>query len=328
MTRDKSRESILEASRKFTEARILLTGVELDLFSLLSREPMTAEEVTSRLETDLRATTILMDVLAAQGYLIKQGGRYQTEPDAAQLLSRESDESIVSGIMHTSHLWTTWSQLTRIVQDGGPAKNTGIDREDYKNAFIGGMHIISSRTAPGIVKAVRPGKARALLDVGGGSGSYAIAFLRAVPGMNATIFDLPDVIPLARELLEKEGLADRVELVSGNYNEDELPPGNDLALLSAIIHQNSHEQNVALYKKVYDALDPGGRIVIRDYVLSADRTEPASGALFAVNMLVNTAGGNSYTIDEIRNGLTEAGFVRVKLLQEKEMSSLVEAFRL
>ncbi len=108
---------------------------------------------------------------------------------------------------------------------------------------------------------------------------------------------------------------------------DVMISGHDLAFLSAVIHQNSHEQNVELYRKVYKSLGSGGRIVIRDYVMSSDGTEPASGALFAVNMLVNTHGGDSYTIDEIREGLMEAGFVRVKLLQEKEMSSLVEAFK-
>ncbi len=327
MTTDLSRESILKTSRKFTEARILITGVELDLFTLLSEEPLSAEDITSKLKTDPRATTILLDVLAAQGYLIKEKGRYRTDPAVAPLLSADSDNSLVPGLMHTAHLWTTWTQLTRIVREGGPAENLEIERQDYMKAFIEAMHIGSARLAPDIVKAVRPGKAKALLDVGGGSGSYTIAFLQAVSGMRATIFDQPDVIPMARERIAGEGLLDRVELVSGDYHEDELPSGHDFAFLSAVIHQNSHEQNVELYRKVFDTLDPGGRIVIRDYVLNYDRTEPVSGALFAVNMLVNTDGGNSYTLEEIREGLSEAGFVRVKLLQEKEMSSLVEAYK-
>ncbi len=327
MTQDLSREAILKTSRKFTEARILLTGVELDLFTLLSEEPLSAEDITSRLETNLRATTILLDVLSAQGYLVKEKDCYRTEPAVAPLLSADSDNSLVPGLMHTAHLWTTWTQLTRIVREGGPAKNMEIERQDYMKAFIGAMHIGSARLAPEIVKAVRPGKAKALLDVGGGSGSYTITFLKTVSGMRATIFDLPDVIPMARDRISDERLLDRVDLVSGDYHKDELPSGHDLAFLSAIIHQNSHEQNVKLYRKVFEALDPGGRIIIRDYVLNSDRTEPASGALFAVNMLVNTDGGNSYTLDEIRGGLAEAGFIRVKLLQEKEMSSLVEAYK-
>ncbi len=327
MIQDLSRESILKTSREFTEARILLTGAELGLFSLLSEEPLTADDVVSRLKTDPRATTILLDVLSAQGYLVKEKGRYHTEPEVAPYLSADSDKSLLPGLMHSAHLWTTWTQLTRVVREGGPAKSLKPGREEYMKAFIGAMHIVSSRIAPEVVKAVRPGKARALLDVGGGSGSYTIAFLQAVSGMRATIFDLQDVIPLAQERITGEGFLDRVDLVSGDYHNDELPSGHDLAFLSAVIHQNSHEQNVELYRKVYKSLGSGGRIVIRDYVMSSDGTEPASGALFAVNMLVNTHGGNSYTIDEIREGLMEAGFVRVKLLQEKEMSSLVEAFK-
>ena len=132
---------------------------------------------------------------------------------------------------------------------------------------------------------------------------------------------------MARERLADEGLADRVDLAPGDYNGDNLPGGHDLALLSAIVHQNSHEQNVALYKNIYGALDPGGRIIVRDYAMSRDRTQPSSGALFAINMLVNTEGGNSYTFDEIQEGLEIAGFERVKLIQDSEMSSLVEAFK-
>jgi predicted O-methyltransferase YrrM len=252
---------------------------------------------------------------------------YSTNPALAALLTADSEESILPGLMHTAHLWKTWSQLTDVVLDGGPAKDHETDHDDHLKAFIGAMHVGALRYAPELIKAVDPGPAKKIIDVGGGSGTYTIGFLRAFPGMKATLFDLPDVIPMAEARLEEEGLLTRVTLVGGDYNEDDLPGGHDLALLSAIIHQNSHEQNVALYKKVFHALDRGGRIIVRDYVMSSDRTRPASGALFAINMLVNTEGGNSYTFEEIREGLKEAGFKMVKLLHESEMSSLVEGFK-
>jgi precorrin-6B methylase 2 len=189
------------------------------------------------------------------------------------------------------------------------------------------MHVRALRDARDLVKAVEPGAARNFLDVGGASGSYTIGFLKAVPMMRATLFDLPEVIPMARERINGEGLTERVALVAGDYNRDALPGGHDLALLSAVIHQNSREQNAALYKNVYNALAPGGRIIVRDYAMSSDRTRPASGALFAVNMLVNTRGGNSYTLEEITAGLGEAGFGKVNLLREQEVSSLVEGWK-
>lgn len=322
-----SAESIQHIARGFSRARILLTGVELDIFTLLAEDSLSAAEIVDRLNSDLRATTILLDALVAMELVVKEKYRYRTNPEVALLLSADPEESILPGLMHTAHLWKTWSQLTDVVLEGGPVKNWETDHDDHLKAFIGAMHVGALRNAPELVRTIDPGIARNLIDVGGGSGSYTIGFLKAVPGMKATLYDLPDVIPMARERISGEGLIDRVLLVAGDYNVDELPSGHDLAFLSAIIHQNSHQQNVALYKKIHNALDPGGRIIVKDYAMDNDRTRPASGALFAINMLVNTEGGNSYTFDEIQEGLKIAGFERVKLLQDSEMSSLVEAFK-
>lgn len=322
-----SAESIQQIARGYSRARVLLTGVELDIFTFLAEKPLSATQTVDSLKSDLRATTILLDALVAMELLVKEGNRYRTEPEIAPLLTADSDESILPSLMHTAHLWKTWSQLTDIVQDGGPASRPATDSDDRMKAFIGAMHVRALRDAPELVRAMNPGTAQNLLDVGGGSGSYTIGFLKAVPGMKATIFDLPEVIPLAQERISDEGLEERVTLAAGDYNKDDLPSGHDLALLSAIIHQNSHEQNVRLYRKIFSALVPGGRIVVRDYAMSSDRTKPASGAMFAINMLVNTLGGNSYTFEEIKSGLEESGFERVKLLQDSEMSSLVEGYK-
>jgi len=127
--------------------------------------------------------------------------------------------------------------------------------------------------------------------------------------MRATIFDRPLVINLARQKLAEEGLTDRVAMAEGDFYADVLPGGHDLALLSAIIHQNGPEQNVELYRKVFDALVPGGAIAIRDFVMSEDHTEPADGASFAINMLVNTPGGSTYSFRDISRDLEAAGFV-------------------
>jgi len=327
MKTDLSAERIQQTARGFSRSRILLTAVELDIFTLLAEEPLSTDDVREKLKSDLRATTILLDALVAMDLLAKKDGLYGTNPVVLSLLTADSEGSILPGLLHTAHLWKTWSQLTDVVLGGGPASRPDTGSDDRTKAFIGAMHMRALRDASELIIAVDPGVARNLIDVGGASGSYTIGFLKAVHGMRATLFDLPEVIPMALERISEEGLIDRVTLVGGDFNEDDLPGGHDLALLSAIIHQNSHEQNVALYKNVYGSLDTGGRIIVRDYAMSTDRTEPASGALFAINMLVNTVGGNSYTFEEIKGGLEKAGFVKVKLLQESEMSSLVEAFK-
>ena len=188
------------------------------------------------------------------------------------------------------------------------------------------MHVIASPLAPQIVAAVLPFSSRALLDVGGAMGTYTVAFLQAIPEMKATLFDQPDVIEIARPFLSRVGLLHRVQLVPGDFYQDEFPKGHDLAFVSAIIHQNSPEQNLHLFLKVFRSLDPGGRIIIRDHVMDPDRTRPKDGAIFAVNMFVATTSGNTYTFDEIKKGLVEAGFIDVRLLQAGEhMDGLVEA---
>jgi precorrin-6B methylase 2 len=322
-------DSILEAARGFMASRVLLSGAELDVFSLLARESMTAEQIASAKKADLRAMTILLDALSALGFLVKSQGRYQAEPSAGALLSAEAPDSILPMVLHMGAVWRNWSQITDIVlakAKAGMQKSGALADANIK-AFIGAMHVVASKMAPKVVAAIDPGPARNLIDVGGGSGSYTLAFLSAVPEMKATLFDLPQVIEMARERAQAAGLAQRVNLVPGDFYSDELPGGHDLALVSAIIHQNSPDQNKTLFSKIYRCLEADGRIVIRDHVMSPDRTRPLEGALFAVNMLAGTAGGNTYTFDEIEAGLAAAGFTRIRLIQTQAMFSLVEGFK-
>jgi len=308
-------------SRAFMESRVLLTGAELDLFTLTAAAPLRAEEIAGRIGADLRALTIVLDALAAMGLLVKREGAYQAEPSAARLLAADSPDSILPIIQHNIDLWERWGRLTDKV---AAREKPGWSMQ----AFIGAMHAIARPLAARIVKLVDPAGAERLLDVGGGSGSYTLAFLEAAPRMRATIFDRPEVIEMARERVGAAGLLGRVALVAGDFNEDPLPAGHDLAFVSAIIHQNSPAENGALFRKVFAALDPGGRVVVRDHILSPDRTEPRSGALFAVNMLVGTEGGNSYTEAAIRDALAGAGFTGVRVIHPDErMDGLVEAFR-
>jgi predicted O-methyltransferase YrrM len=251
-------------------------------------------------------------------------------PSLAPYLSNESPKSIIPMILHASHLWDRWTHLTNIVKGDTKA---GSDEDsffsgDELKAFIGAMHAVSSPHAENIVKGISHERSKALLDLGGASGTYTIAFLKSSPEMNATLFDLPEVIELARERLEKEGLLDRVTLVAGNYLRDEIPQGHDLAFLSAVIHSNSPEQNFELYKKVFRSMIPGGRVIIRDQVMESDRTRPEAGAIFAVNMLVATEGGTTYTFDEIKEGLSNAGFNSIRLLDNADrMNAIVEAYK-
>ncbi|HEX7615079.1 MAG TPA: methyltransferase [Thermoanaerobaculia bacterium] len=320
----KDPEELLKLARGFQESRVLLTGAELNLFTLLSKEELTADAIAARLGADLRALTITLDALSAMGLLVKADGTYWTAPDASSL-SEDAPDSILQMLLHAAALWDRWTNLTRII-GGTPLSER--PPGDATRAFIGAMHVVSAPQAAGLAADVGLGSARRLLDVGAGPGTYAAAFLRAAPELRATLFDFPAVVEIARERLLEAGLLDRVTLVGGDFESDELPGGHDIAWVSAIIHQNGPAQNDALYGRLFRALAPGGRLVIRDHVMDPDRTRPRAGALFAINMLVGTAHGGTYTFDEIRAGLERAGFVRVRALRAGDrMDALVEAFR-
>ncbi len=322
-------KAVLELARNFMESRVLLSGAELDLFTVLAPAPRSAPEIAGKIGADPRGLTILLDALAAMGLLSKEKNQYQCPSTVSSLLSKDSPDSVLAMVAHMAHVWQRWSKLTEVVKGSEIPGRAPVSQDPEElSAFIGAMDAIAFSLAPRIVAAVEPGQHRKLLDVGGGPGTYTIAFLQAVPQMKATLFDRPVVIEMARQRLAAAGILERANLVGGDFYKDEFPPGHDLALISAIIHQNSPGENLDLYRKVFRALAPGGRIIIRDHIMEPDRTRPRDGAIFAVNMLVATRGGNTYTFEEIQTGLAQAGFIRIRLLQQGErMDGLVEGFK-
>jgi SAM-dependent methyltransferase len=180
------------------------------------------------------------------------------------------------------------------------------------------MHDLNRRISPGIVRDIQPLPFRHVLDVGGASGTWTIVLLKGNPQGRATIFDLPHVIPMARRRLRALRVGARIRLVAGDFYRDELPKGADLAWVSAIVHQNSRAENRELFRKIHRALEPRGRIAIRDVVMDRSRTSPLPGALFAVNMLVGTRGGGTFTFGELREDLAKAGFGGARLVRRGE----------
>ena len=315
--------------RSFQTSRVILTAVELDLFTELDDSPKDSEQVARALGTDPRATTRVLDVLVTFGLLSKNDGSYEITPVAAPLSSRHP-ESIRPIVLHMNRTWDTWSRLTEAVRLGkNPGSKSAAEMGgNVLKSFIGGMHVVGRRLSKEIASVYDAGRFRRMLDIGGGSGTYTIAFLETYPELQAVLFDLPDVVNMARERLDEAGLLDRVALVEGSFYKDELPKGCDMAFLSAIIHQNSPEQNIDLYRKIHRALEPGGVLVIRDHIMDEDRTYPPQGALFALNMLVATEGGDTFTLAEVEDTLTQAGFGEVRLVRRGEMMDcLVEAYK-
>mgnify|MGYP001055937047 CR=1 FL=1 len=323
-------EQLLALMRGFQVPCVLAAAADLDVFNLLAAAPLSASEVAIRLHCDPRATTILLDALTGIGVLVKTADRYGLDPAVAPLVVDGSPPSVAAMLRHQANCLRRWSQLPRVVQSGRPADAGSSVRgpEADQASFIGAMHDISNSVAGPLIREINPGGFRCVLDVGGGSGTWTLAWLDAEPAARAILFDLPAVIPMARERLTAAGVAGRVELAAGDFYTDPLPRGADLVWLSAIIHQNSPEENRVLYRRVAEALAPGGSVLIRDIVMEESRTAPLAGTLFAVNMLVATPGGGTYTLAEIHDGLQSAGFEDVHLIRRDEgMHAVVSARR-
>ncbi len=321
-------DKLLDTARAYASACVLAAGVNLDVFSIVADGPATAQAVADRAKADLRGMTALLDALAAMGLLSKRDGAYGLPEEVRRLLSPDSPDSVLPAARHIALLLPRWAALDQVVRTGKPYTM----REEYvqpagaTESFIEAMHVFALPRADGLVKRIDLAGATRLLDVGGGPGTFTIAFLRAKAGLSAVLFDRPEPIEIARRHVAEAGMTDRVELVAGDFTTDELPAPCDLAWVSAIIHQNSRPQNRDLFAKVRRALAPGGRIIIRDHVMDASHTTPLSGAMFAINMLVCTPGGGTFAFDEIREDLTAAGFRDVALLEGgAEMDCLVAA---
>jgi SAM-dependent methyltransferase len=321
-------QQILEMMRAFQPACVIGAAAELDIWGVLEEEPLSAEETAKSLTADLRATTMLLDAVVAIGLLAKEEGRYRVPAELRPLLTHGTPQTVLPMVLHSMNILRSWSQLAAVTMTGAPRPHTPSIRgaEADRAAFIAAMHAVSIPWADDLVAKLGPPKFQRLLDVGGASGTWTLAFLRAVPEAKATIFDLPDAIEQARDRLKKTEYAARVSLAGGDFYADELPTGADYAWVSAICHQHSRRHNRELFAKVFRALAPGGRIALRDMVMEPDRTQPREGALFAINMLVNTETGGTFTFAEYAEDLQAAGFVEPQLLVPHEgMNAVVGA---
>lgn len=330
MAREWSADEILELGGSYKEACVLAAAADLELFEAIGADEVDAGEVAARIRGDRRGTTILCDALAALGLLAKREDRYAVPPSLQPLLRAGGPTSVLAMVQHQANCMRRWSRLAQTVRAGQPPERTPSVRgeERDKASFIEAMDVINRDAAAALVDEIAPGPFTHLLDVGGGPGTWTVAWLAKEPEARATLFDLPHVIPIAERRLREAGVLDRVALVAGDFETDALPAGADLAWVSAIVHQNSRDENRTLLSKIHTALVPGGRILVRDIVMDDSRTKPRGGALFAINMLAATTGGGTFTFAELAEDLAAAGFTDAKQLREDEwMHAVVVARR-
>lgn len=325
-------EEITTIGAGFMESRILLTAVRLGFFGILGKGgPMAAGEAAQAAAADPRACALLLDALCAMDFLEKEDGRYRVRPGRKDYLVPGGRYYVGDILGHHERLWNRWSRLTEVVTSGRPVPRDqvpgALEDEAARRDFILGMANIGAQGARELVRALDPRGPMTLLDVGGGPGTYALQFAEHNPDLRAVVFDLPEVVPIAEEQIAVRGLGERVTAVGGDYLLDDLPGGNQLALLSNIIHSLGPEEVRGLFGRIHQALEPGGRLLLKDFFVEEDRTGPLWPAVFSINMLVSTENGRSYGEEEVLGWLDGAGFTPGARMQVARHSVVLVAHR-
>ncbi len=313
---------LVNKARGFMESMILLTAMELDIFTVIDTSEMTSKEISEALNVPHRSADRLLNAVCALGCLARKNGRFSNIPSLLPFLIRTS-ENFFGGYRHLYGLYHRWGTLPDAVRNDGRVFDRAKAEEGSTESFIEAMHSRAKHSAPALVAKIDTEGVERILDVGGGSGVFSMAFVRKDGRISAVVFDLPEVVELAGKYVEREGLSDRISTLAGNYHTDDFGSGYDLVFLSAIVHINSPEENRDLLRKTCDSLKPGGRIVIQDFIMEEDRIHPPGGAVFALNMLVNTEGGDTYTEGEIGGWLEAAGCVDISRIETGQEVSII-----
>jgi len=301
----------------YWQSKILLTALRFDLFTMLADQALSAAALATRLGAAERGITILLDALVALGLLVKQEHCYANTPFASVALDRTKPSFCGYMPLLDAYCWELWGRLEDTIRSGScPGQDTLFHADPLgTELLLRGLHADALRLAPALAVRLDLGRRRRLLDLGGGAGTYAIAFCQAHPGLTAAIFDLPGPLALAQTVVAAAGLTDRISLIAGDFRTDALPRGFDLVLLSNVLHDQSAETNQQILVEVHGTLEPGGELVLRDVLMNEDRTSPAFGALFTVNLLLHSAAGRCYTFAEVSGWLAAAGFHDLEVLE-------------
>ncbi|HNS18088.1 MAG TPA: methyltransferase [Bacteroidales bacterium] len=302
-------ETIREMISGYRTSRILLSALELDIFTAIGSNGKTSVQVANSCGTALRSTEMLLHALCALTFLEKKENVFHNTAASHQWLDRNSPDYL-SGLHHNTSLWHSWTSLTESVKEGKTVvwKDGEKDNQKWLGPFIAAMHDRARMNAPSVVAHLRLEGMHKVLDLGGGPGTYAMEMVRQNPEINAFVCDLPEVVALTENYIANAGLTGSVRTIAGDFMQDDIGKDYDLIFLSAIIHSYSPDENRFLLKKCADALNRNGMIVIQDFIMDEDRIHPVEGALFAINMLVNTVSGSTYTGSEVTGWLEEAGF--------------------
>lgn len=310
MTRKKRDLERLRRESGYWRSCILLTAAHLDLFGWIGKREKSVRAVAARYGGVAAGWEIFLDALCGTGLLRKRGKKYATTPFASRHLSGGKAAPLL--LAHDA--WESWGGLgTALTSGKRPAVQQPFFSDRRKaQRLLARLHLHAQEIAPYLIRKLPLSRCRTMLDVGGGLGTYAVAFCRRYPRLRATVIEHPAVLPLARCAVREAGMARRVRVIGIDFSRAALPRGFDAVFVSNVLHARGVDENRSLLRKLHRSLNARGLLVLRDVFMSRDRTAPEWGTLFSVLLLLQTPQGRCYSLDEILGWLRRTGFSRIK----------------
>jgi hypothetical protein len=311
---------------------ILEAAIRHRVFDVLDSGPKTADEVEDATGASARGLSAVMNALVGLDFLTKDPqGRYALTPESTAFLVSTKPGFQGGLILHCSEqLIPKWLRLNEIVATGRPVEAVNQEQQggDFFHRFVEDIFPMNYPSAQKLAAELDlngSGQPLSVLDLAAGSGVWGISLAQRWEHIHVTAIDWPEVIPVTRKIVARFGLMKRFRFVAGDLLAGDFGRNHAVATLGHILHSEGEERSRALLRKTFEALASAGTVAIAEFLVNDERTEPLVGLLFAVNMLVNTDYGNTYSFGEISAWLGEAGFVNPRLLEVPGPSPLILA---
>lgn len=328
-----SPERLMQLAWGFAPPLVLHAATRHRLLDPLAVGPRTATELAAAAGLPLRGVAMILDALTGLRFLGRDGVKYALTPEAAAFLVSTSPQFHGPYLDHMcAQLLPQWIHLADVARTGRPVARTNAEGDGGAHfaQFVESLFPLGAPLAEAVGRHLGIADATApvsVLDVGAGSGVWGIVLARLSPHVRVRAVDFAPVLEVTRSLAARHGVADRLTTVAGDFLQADLGAGHRVAALGHLLHSEGPERNRHLFERVFDALAPGGTIVITEFVPADDRSGPPQPLLFAINMLVNTEAGGTYTLAEIRGWLEAAGFRNVRPLPQPGAATVILADR-
>jgi len=318
MSQQPTPDAILQVGLGFWPSKVLLSAVEMGLFTALAKGPQSLGQIQTQHALHDRGTRDFLDTLVALGFLQRSNGTYANTP-ATDLFLDKAKPSYIGGILEMANqrLYPAWGHLTEALQTGLPQNELRGGGEPVfetlyadparLKSFLQAMTGVSHGANLTIAANFAWANYKTFVDAGTAQGDLAVQIALANPHLTGTGFDLAPVQPIFEEYAQRIGVSDRLKFIAGSFFEQPIPQA-DVILMGHILHDWGLDDKRALIRKAYDALPEGGAFIVYDSIIDDDRSKNAFGLMMSLNMLIETPSGFDYCGADCQAWLKEAGF--------------------